>query len=126
MGDEADLEMVEACDSKSELQIKPGIRASIPANGELSNGDPPAASQEAVVVEVKDLEGLATTSCASSRAPNIKGITYCQLFSLLLVTTNRSHTADRNYFCGSNSRTAVYLQHTRWQFVHYIHRGSTT
>jgi hypothetical protein len=101
MGDEVDQDMPDVFD---------------PANGELRNGDAPAAANQEAVLEVKDLEGLATTSCAC--APNIKGVTYCQFFSLLLVT-NKSYTAGRN-FCGSNSRTAVYVQHTntRWQFVH--------
>jgi hypothetical protein len=73
MADEADQEMLDACDSESEQQIKLGLPLSNPANDELRNGDAPAAANKVTLLEVKDLKRLATTSCAC--APNIKGIT---------------------------------------------------
>jgi hypothetical protein len=91
---EADQEMLDACDSETQLQMKPGLPASSPANGELRNGDAPSAANQEAVLEVKDLEGLATISCAC--APNIRGITYFQFFSPISVT-NKPHTADRNF-----------------------------
>jgi hypothetical protein len=68
MGDEADQETLDAC------EITPGLPLSNPANGELRNGDAPAAANKETLLEVKDLKRLATTSYAC--APNIKGITY--------------------------------------------------